>query len=135
VALYREQRSALAAKEKQREAEIASLSKSKVEMQERAGQLELLLKATVQNIRVPELKPVPIDKDDNEDQGSEISDEEREDFEIVEKEETLEIELDSPQKENIVKILNLLDEIRDPFAGQSMPAMIGLEYLGSLQTI
>ena len=50
-------------------------------------------------------------------------------------EETPEIELDSPQKENIDKILNLLDEIRDPFAGQSMPAMIGLEYLGSLQTI
>ena len=45
------------------------------------------------------------------------------------------MELDSPQKENIDKILNLLDEIRDPFAGQSMPAMIGLEYLGSLQTI
>ena len=49
--------------------------------------------------------------------------------------ETPQVELDSPQKENIDKILNLLDEIRDPFAGQSMPAMIGLEYLGSLQTI
>ena len=45
------------------------------------------------------------------------------------------LEIDSPQQENIDKILNLLDEIRDPFAGQATPAMIGLEYLGSLQTI
>ena len=43
--------------------------------------------------------------------------------------------IESPQRENIDKILTLLDEIRDPFGGQSMPAMIGLEYLGSLQTI
>jgi len=131
VALYREQRSALVAKEKEREAQIASLSKSKKEMQDRANQLELLLKATVQNIRLPEKSAEPAEKNDDD----ESSDKENEDPENEEEFEIVEKEIDSPQQENIDKILNLLDEIRDPFAGQATPAMIGLEYLGSLQTI
>ena len=42
---------------------------------------------------------------------------------------------DELQQKNISKILGLLDEIRDPFAGHSAPAMIGLEYVGELHTI
>ena len=42
---------------------------------------------------------------------------------------------DEIQQKNISKILGLLDEIRDPFAGHSAPAMIGLEYVGELHTI
>ena len=47
--------------------------------------VDSVLKATVQNIRVPEQKPVPTEKADNDEERSENSDEQGEDFEIVEK--------------------------------------------------
>ena len=39
------------------------------------------------------------------------------------------------QKQQLDKIMDLLEEIKDPFAGQNAPAMIGLEYIGELHTI
>ena len=39
------------------------------------------------------------------------------------------------QTQNIDKILSLLDEIRDPYQGYSIPAMIGVEYAGPLYVI
>ena len=88
---FREQRSALAAKEKAREAEIASLSKSKVEMMERASQLELLLKATVQNIRVPDQQQPKQQQQTADDEDGNSSEENNEhpdkddDFEVIDK--------------------------------------------------
>lgn len=63
------------------------MSKSKKEMQDRANQLELLLKATVQNIRLPEKSAEPAEKnDDDESSDKENEDpENEEEFEIVEK--------------------------------------------------
>ena len=58
VSLYREQRSALVRKEKERETEIKNLSKSKLEVQERVNELELLLKSTVQNIKPATVRKV-----------------------------------------------------------------------------
>ena len=58
VSLYREQRSALVRKEKERETEIKNLSKSKLEVQERVNELELLLKSTVQNIKPTTVRKV-----------------------------------------------------------------------------
>ena len=49
-----------------------------------------------------------------------------EEFEVVE---------NTEQSKNIDKILTLLDEIRDPFNGQTIPAMIGVEYQGPLHVI
>ena len=46
-----------------------------------------------------------------------------------------EIILDKPDQDNLDKILTLLDEIRDPFQGQSIPSMIGVEYNGPLYVI
>ena len=65
VSLYREQRSALVRKEKERETEIKNLSKSKLEVQERVNELELLLKSTVQNIKPATVRKVrrkPVEK-------------------------------------------------------------------------
>ena len=42
---------------------------------------------------------------------------------------------DGLQQKNLDKILNLLEEIKDPFGDQTAPAMIGLEYIGELHTI
>jgi len=39
------------------------------------------------------------------------------------------------QKQQLDKIMDLLEEIKDPFGGQNAPAMIGLEYIGELHTI
>lgn len=160
VSLYREQRSALARKEKERETEIKNLSKSKLEVQGRVNELELLLKSTVQNIKPSTIRKVrrkPVverpegtigetdeelmedgqkspDRDEleNGDHGVEVESVDEEEFEIIEGGLS---DGDDLQQKNISKILGLLDEIRDPFAGHSAPAMIGLEYVGELHTI
>jgi len=163
VSLYREQRSALVRKEKERETEIKNLSKSKLEVQERVNELELLLKSTVQNIKptmVRKVKKKPAverpegqlqgtgtegeltedgqkaspDHEDLESGDHEVEGDsaEEEEFEIIEGGIS---DGDELQQKNISKILGLLDEIRDPFAGHSAPAMIGLEYVGELHTI
>jgi hypothetical protein len=132
VALYRDQRASLAQKEKQREEEIRTLSVSKSEIQERVSELELLLKSTVQNIKCPpkkqklrkistEQEETDVDEDaENQDNNSE---EKTEEFEFIE---ALE---EGVQKQQLDKIMDLLEEIKDPFAGQNAPAMIGLLFL------
>ena len=87
-------------------------------------ELELLLKSTVQNIKPQEVK-APEDQVDGTD-GDSNSEHPALEEAIVE---------ESEQSKNIDKILTLLDEIRDPFHGQTIPAMIGVEYQGPMYVI
>ena len=92
VSLYREQRGALAQKEKKREDEIRTLSQSKHDIQERVNELELLLKSTVQSNKLPQQSKQAaknlkkkVEIDDVEEENSDSKTEELvEEFEIVE---------------------------------------------------
>ena len=119
MSLYREQRTALARKDKERKEELSRLSVQRNEVQDRVDELELLLKSTVQNIR-PNIEnsasAAPSEA------GAELAPEASD-------------PLPPSQSENIDKILTLLDEIRDPYQGHSIPAMIGVEYYGPMYVI
>jgi len=142
VSLYRDQRSALARKDKERKEELEALAVQRKEVQERVNQLEMLLKSTVQNIR-PQVEAaeanrisekVSEEKETDSDgvSNSPVADADRK-SESGEAPEPL--ELNEMEKGNIDKILSLLDEIRDPLQGQSTPAMIGMEYEGQLMIV
>ena len=128
VSLYRDQRGALARKDKERKEELERLAKQRNEVQGRVDELELLLKSTVQSIKSgtkPTLPPDTEETDQTPD-GETEENPDSEEFEVVE---------NTEQSKNIDKILTLLDEIRDPFNGQTIPAMIGVEYQGPLHVI
>ena len=91
-------------------------------------QLELLLKSTVQNIKPKVEARLANQEAEQENDGASESGSEAEFVEEA-------IILEKPDQDNLDKILTLLDEIRDPFQGQSVPSMIGVEYNGPLYVI
>ncbi|CAG5111694.1 Oidioi.mRNA.OKI2018_I69.chr2.g5972.t1.cds [Oikopleura dioica] len=95
----------------------------------------MLLKSTVQNIR-PQVEAAQTISETKKDETSSDAGSTAPEGEIERSEEAPEsLELSETEKGNIDKILTLLDEIRDPFQGQSTPAMIGMEYEGQLMIV
>jgi len=142
VSLYRDQRSALARKDKERKEELEALAVQRKEVQERVNQLEMLLKSTVQNIR-PQVEAAEANRisekvsEENETDSDGVSNSPVADADRKSEsgEAPKPLELNEMEKGNIDKILSLLDEIRDPLQGQSTPAMIGMEYEGQLMIV